>query len=60
MSLQGGMTKHNNIRPFYMELLEMIDDLPQIVERASQQTHKRKGSAENSADPYFDLKRSVL
>ena len=27
MSLQGGMTKHNNIRPFYMELLEMIDAL---------------------------------
>ena len=28
MSLQGGMTKHNNIRPFYMELLELIDALP--------------------------------
>ena len=28
MLLQGGMTKHNNIRPFYMELLEMIDALP--------------------------------
>ena len=29
MSLQGGMTKRNNIRPFYLELLESIDGLPQ-------------------------------
>ncbi len=28
MSLQGGMTKRNDIRPFYLELLEMIDALP--------------------------------
>ena len=28
MSLQGGLTKRNDIRPFYMELLEMIDGLP--------------------------------
>ncbi len=28
MSLQGGMTKRNNIRPFYLELLETIDSLP--------------------------------
>lgn len=28
MSLQGGMTKWNDIRPFYMELAEMIDALP--------------------------------
>ena len=27
MSLQGGMTKRNNIRPFYLELLETIDGL---------------------------------
>ena len=27
MSLQGGMLKRNNIRPFYLELLEMIDAL---------------------------------
>lgn len=27
MSLQGGMTKRNDIRPFYLELLEMIDSL---------------------------------
>ena len=27
MSLQGGMTKFNNIRPFYLELLETIDAL---------------------------------
>ena len=29
MSLQGGMMKRNNIRPFYLELLEMIDSLQQ-------------------------------
>ena len=29
MSLQGGMVKKNDIRPFYYELLEMIDGLPQ-------------------------------
>ena len=29
MSLQGGMLKRNNIRPFYLELLEMIDALPE-------------------------------
>ena len=29
MSLQGGMTKRNNIRPFYLELLESIDGLAQ-------------------------------
>ena len=29
MSLQGGMMKRNNIWPFYLDLLEMIDDLPQ-------------------------------
>ena len=28
MSLQGGMTKMNNVRPFYLELLEMIRALP--------------------------------
>lgn len=28
MSLQGGMTKRNDIRPFYLELLETIDALP--------------------------------
>ena len=28
MSLQGGMMKRNNIRPFYLELLELIDQLP--------------------------------
>ena len=28
MSLQGGMMKRNNIRPFYLELLETIDALP--------------------------------
>ena len=28
MSLQGGMMKRNNIRPFYLELLETIDVLP--------------------------------
>ena len=28
MSLQGGMMKHTNIRPFYLELLERIDSLP--------------------------------
>ena len=27
MSLQGGMMKRNNIRPFYLELLELIDQL---------------------------------
>lgn len=29
MSLQGGMMKRNNIRPFYLELLDMIDTLPE-------------------------------
>ena len=29
MSLQGGMAKRNNIRPFYLELLERIDTLPE-------------------------------
>lgn len=28
MSLQGGIMKRNNIRPFYLELLELIDTLP--------------------------------
>ena len=28
MSLQGGIMKRNNIRPFYLELLELIDALP--------------------------------
>ncbi len=28
MSLQGGMMKRNDIRPFYRELLELIDQLP--------------------------------
>ncbi len=28
MPLQGGMTKWNDIRPFYLELAEMIDALP--------------------------------
>lgn len=27
MSLQGGMTKRNNIRPFYLELLKSLDSL---------------------------------
>ena len=27
MALQGGMTKWKNIRPFYLELLGMIDGL---------------------------------
>lgn len=30
MSLQGGLTKINSIRPFYLELLEMIEALPQV------------------------------
>jgi hypothetical protein len=29
MSLQGGMMKRNSIRPFYLELLELIDSLQQ-------------------------------
>lgn len=29
MSLQGGMTKQNNIRPFYLDLLSIIDSLEQ-------------------------------
>lgn len=29
MSLQGGLLKRNNIRPFYPEMLEMLDELPQ-------------------------------
>ena len=29
MSLQGGMMKRNNIRPFYLELLVLIDTLPE-------------------------------
>ena len=28
MALQGGMTKRNKIRPFYLELLERISSLP--------------------------------
>ena len=28
MSLQGGMMKRHNVRPFYFELLKMIDSLP--------------------------------
>lgn len=28
MSLQGGIMKYNNIRPFYLKLLERIDSLP--------------------------------
>ena len=28
MSLQGGMTKRNDIRPFYLELLTLLDALP--------------------------------
>lgn len=32
MSLQGGMTKRNNVRPFYLELLERIDALPCLPE----------------------------
>lgn len=28
MSLQGGIMKRNDIRPFYLELLELIDTLP--------------------------------
>ena len=28
MSLQGGIMKYHNIRPFYLELLKMIDQLP--------------------------------
>ena len=28
MSLQGGLMKRNNIRPFYLDLLELIDALP--------------------------------
>jgi len=32
MSLQGGMTKRNNVRPFYLELLTMIDNLAQKEE----------------------------
>ena len=30
MSLQGGIMKRNDIRPFYLELLELIDTLPEI------------------------------
>ena len=29
MSLQGGLLKRNNIRPFYLELLSLIDTLPE-------------------------------
>ena len=29
MSLQGGMMKRNNVRPFYTELLSMIENLPE-------------------------------
>ena len=29
MSLQGGMIKRNDIRPFYLQLLELIDTLPE-------------------------------
>ena len=29
MSLQGGIMKRNDIRPFYRELLELIDTLPE-------------------------------
>ena len=28
MSLQGGMTRHNDIRSFYLDLLKIIDELP--------------------------------
>ena len=28
MSLEGGMTKRNKVRPYYLELLELIDSLP--------------------------------
>ena len=28
MSLQGGILKRNNIRPFYPELLELLETLP--------------------------------
>ncbi|MBP5168171.1 MAG: hypothetical protein ILP14_03100, partial [Oscillospiraceae bacterium] len=28
MSLQGGIIKRNNIRPFYLDLLELVDSLP--------------------------------
>ena len=31
MSLQGGMAKYNNIRPFYLKLLRMIDTLPTVT-----------------------------
>ncbi len=27
--LQGGIMKRNDIRPFYLELLELIETLPQ-------------------------------
>ena len=30
MSLQGGLMKKNNIRPFYLKMLKMIDQLPRI------------------------------
>ncbi len=30
MSLQGGLMKKNDVRPFYLELLEMIDALPAL------------------------------
>lgn len=33
MSLQGGMAKFNNIKPFYTELLTMIDRLPDGKEK---------------------------
>ena len=29
MSLQGGIMKRNDIRPFYLELLKMLDALPE-------------------------------
>lgn len=28
MSIQGGMTKRNEVRPYYLDLLNLIDSLP--------------------------------
>ena len=36
MSLQGGIMKRNNIQPFYLELLELIDNLPTNIRKAKE------------------------
>lgn len=39
MSLQGGIMKRNNIRPFYLELLKMIDPLPRTGPGREEKRH---------------------